>query len=167
MNSGKVRAVKCKASSSKSLIQSSMTGVIIISAGSRPWDNWVRGGGGGGGGAPQTLAGLPKKFLPPFGPQFGLKIRGWGRAGPRTPPLDPPLIIKICDPSCHRGSSSSVMRSRTRKVASSILTWNSEFFWAFLCLSLNYSVEKHRVYLCTKEKMMSLLWSLFSGNFVN
>lgn len=85
----------------------------------------------------------------------------------RVPPMDPPLIIKNFDPSCHRGSSSSVIRSRTGKVVSSILTWSLEVFWAFLCLSLNYSVEKHRVYLCTKEKMMSLLWSLFSGNFVH
>ena len=39
-----------------------------------------------GGGEPS----LPKKFCRPFGPQFGLKIRGEGR-GPRAPPLDPPL----------------------------------------------------------------------------
>ena len=32
----------------------------------------------------------PKKFFGPFGPQFGLKIRGGG-ADPRAPPLDPAL----------------------------------------------------------------------------
>ena len=37
---------------------------------------------GGGGG-------LKKTFLGPFGPRFGLNIRG-GRA-PRAPPLDPPM----------------------------------------------------------------------------
>ena len=31
-----------------------------------------------------------KNFFWPFWPQFGLQIRGWGRA-PRAPPLDPPL----------------------------------------------------------------------------
>ena len=43
---------------------------------SRPLDK-------GGGGEPS----LPKKFCRPFGPQFGLKIRGEGR-GPWAPPLD-------------------------------------------------------------------------------
>ena len=33
--------------------------------------------------------GLQKNFFP-VGPQFGLKVRGGG-AGPRAPPLDPPL----------------------------------------------------------------------------
>ena len=32
-----------------------------------------------------------KNFFPPFGPHFGLKIRGGGRA-PQAPPLDPPLL---------------------------------------------------------------------------
>ena len=35
--------------------------------------------------------GLKKKFFRPFGPQFGLKIRG-GRA-PRAPTLDVPLNV--------------------------------------------------------------------------
>ena len=43
---------------------------------SRPWDK--------GKARPQ------KNFFRPFGPQFGLKIRG-GRVAPRAPPLDPPL----------------------------------------------------------------------------
>ena len=47
----------------------------ICSAGSRPWD---KGGEG------------KKTFFRPFGPHFGIKIRG-GRAL-RAPPLDPPLI---------------------------------------------------------------------------
>ena len=38
--------------------------------------------------------GLQKKFFPPFGPQFGLKIRG----GP--PPLDPPLPLLQTTTSC-------------------------------------------------------------------
>ena len=50
-------------------------------------------------GAPviQTLrkgaARSPKEFFRPFGPQFGLKIRGGGKGGraPWAPPLDPPL----------------------------------------------------------------------------
>ena len=65
------------------------------SAGSRPWDmeeGWgghtdpvISGGGGGSGGG-----GVSKLFFRPFGPYFGLKIRG-GRA-PRAPPLDPPMF---------------------------------------------------------------------------
>ena len=38
--------------------------------------------------------GLKKYFFQSLGPQFGLKIRGWGGGGgrpPRTSPLDPPL----------------------------------------------------------------------------
>ena len=42
-------------------------GIRGVGRSSRPLDN----GGGGGGGA-----GLQKKFFRPFGPQFGLKIRG-------------------------------------------------------------------------------------------
>ena len=49
---------------------------------------------GGERGSHQTLRkggpGLQKNFLEPFGPQFGLKIRGGGWA-PQAPPLDPPL----------------------------------------------------------------------------
>ena len=43
---------------------------------SRPWD---KGGGS-----------LQKKYFRPFGPQFGLKIRG--AQVTRVPPLDPPLL---------------------------------------------------------------------------
>ena len=75
--------------------------VEINSGGSRPSDNGEpshphpekkKGGGGGG---------LKKIFFQPFGPQFGLKIRGWGVGGgggggggqaPWAPPLDLPLI---------------------------------------------------------------------------
>ena len=35
----------------------------------------------------------PIKVFRPFGPQFGLKIRG-GRA-PRSPPLDPPPLLEV------------------------------------------------------------------------
>ena len=39
-------------------------------------------------------AGLQKCFFQPFGPHFGLKIRGGGRV-PRASPLDPPLYHDI------------------------------------------------------------------------
>ena len=42
----------------------------------RPWDK---------------VGAVSKNFFRPFGPQFGLKIRG--RAGPGAPPLDPPLYL--------------------------------------------------------------------------
>jgi len=44
--------------------------ILLCSAGSRPLDGW-----GGD-------SGLPKNFFWPFGPQFGLKIRGEGGGGP-------------------------------------------------------------------------------------
>ena len=47
---------------------------------------------GQGGGPPDPDPGLQKVFFRPFGPQFGLKIRGGARA-PRAPPLDPPLVL--------------------------------------------------------------------------
>ena len=56
-----------------------------FSAASRPWDKC------GGGGGIQTLRYVggqsPKHFFRPFGPQFGLKMRG-GRASPLNPPLN-------------------------------------------------------------------------------
>ena len=64
------------------------------SGGSRPSDN----GGGGGGERGGALGGndhpdremrgaaVSKKFFRPFGPQFGLKIRGAGAGGPGTSP---------------------------------------------------------------------------------
>ena len=51
---------------------------LVHSAGFRPWDV---GGGGGGGGERRSGAGLQKKYFWPFGPQFGLKIRGGGHLG--------------------------------------------------------------------------------------
>ena len=46
------------------------------------------GGGGSGGGHPPI-------FFRPFGPQFGLKIRGLPAPPPfRSLPLDPPLLSK-------------------------------------------------------------------------
>ena len=47
-------------------------------------------GGGGQSSDPDIRGGpvLQKKFFRPFGPQFGLKMSGRGRA----PPLDPPLL---------------------------------------------------------------------------
>ena len=55
---------------------------VSTSGGSRPSDN---GGGGGGGGRdpdPEIrgggVGGLHKQFFRPFGPQFGLKLRGGG-----------------------------------------------------------------------------------------
>ena len=50
----------------------------------------VRGGGGHPDPEIRGMPGLKKIFFRPFAPQFGLKIRG---AGPRAPPLDPPLIL--------------------------------------------------------------------------
>ena len=49
-----------------------------------------------------------KNFFRPFGPQVGLKIRwgGGGGPGPRTPPLDPPLIYP------HVRESKTVLVSR-------------------------------------------------------
>ena len=47
-------------------------------------DPEVSGWGGGG------FAVSKKKFVRPFGPQFGLKIKGGGRVAPT---LDPPLYI--------------------------------------------------------------------------
>ena len=44
----------------------------------------IRGGGEGGG--------SPKNFFQPFGPHFGWKIRGVGRAL-QAPALDPPLLL--------------------------------------------------------------------------
>ena len=41
----------------------------------------ARGWGGGGGGW-ALIAGLQKNFFGPFGPQFGLKIRGDGHQDP-------------------------------------------------------------------------------------
>ena len=58
-------------------------------------DRHIRGGGGGP--VIQTLrkrgARSLKKFFLPFGPQFGVKVRGGRGPGPPTPPLDPPLIL--------------------------------------------------------------------------
>ena len=55
---------------------------VSTSGGSRPSDN---GGGGGGGRDPDPeirggggVGGLHKQFFRPFGPQFGLKLRGGG-----------------------------------------------------------------------------------------
>ena len=65
--------------------------VEINSDGSRPSDKGEPGhpdpekkvGGGGS----------QKNFFQPFGPQFGLKIRGWGgERSPWNPPMDLPLI---------------------------------------------------------------------------
>ena len=47
---------------------------LVHSAGFRPWDGGARGGGGGR--ERRWGAGLQKKYFWPFGPQFGLKIRG-------------------------------------------------------------------------------------------
>ena len=67
--------------------------LVRYSGGSRPSD---KGGGVGGGKrssrpSDKGVPGLRKKFVfRPFGPQFGLKIKGGNRA-PRASPLDPPL----------------------------------------------------------------------------
>ena len=52
---------------------------------------WGRGGGGRGWAShpdPEIRGvggGLKKHFFPPFGPQFGLKIKGEGALGPHCP----------------------------------------------------------------------------------
>ena len=62
-------------------------------------DLQIRGGGGGGagGGHPdheiRGWPGLKKFFFRPFGPHFGLKIKG--DPGPPGPPLDPPLKYNL------------------------------------------------------------------------
>ena len=53
---------------------------------------WGGGVGGRGGHPEPEIRGSPvskKIFLGPFGPQFGLKIEGWGA------PLDPPLHMSV------------------------------------------------------------------------
>ena len=54
---------------------------------SRPSD---KGGGERGGDPDPEIGGGLKKFFPPFGPHFGLKVRGVGPPGPSPdPPLTP------------------------------------------------------------------------------
>ena len=55
----------------------------------------------------KNLLSLSKNFFLPFGPQFGLKIRGRGPPPPRAPPLELPLLwTGISSPSqCWRGGS--------------------------------------------------------------
>ena len=52
---------------------------------------------GGGGARPLDKGGWPQKtFIQPFGPQFGLKMRGGGGGvGGRVPPQDPPLRLQV------------------------------------------------------------------------
>ena len=57
-------------------------------------DLQIRGGGGVGGGGEKRRAQSQKKLFRPFGPQFGLKIRGWG-AGPLGP--SPGSATGICN----------------------------------------------------------------------
>ena len=51
-------------------------------------DIQIRGGGGHPHPEIRGMPGLKKNLFRPFGPQFGLEIRG---RAPRIPPLDPPL----------------------------------------------------------------------------
>ena len=58
-------------------------------------DLQVRGGGEGGGHPDHEIRGWPglkKIFFWPFGPHFGLKIRG---GGPPGPSLDPPVKYNL------------------------------------------------------------------------
>ena len=53
-----------------------------------------RGGGGGGGHPDPEIGGGGWAVFKKLGKNFGRKIR-WGRgAGPRAPPLDPPLLFQ-------------------------------------------------------------------------
>ena len=56
-------------------------------------DPEIMGRGGGGGG--KRGACLQKKFFQPFGPQFGLTIKGGGGPPGPSPPLDLPLHLSI------------------------------------------------------------------------
>ena len=50
--------------------------------------------GGSGHPDPEIRGGPISIFFRPFGPQFGVKVRG---AGPLAPPLDPPLLTNEID----------------------------------------------------------------------
>ena len=61
----------------------------MFKSGSRPSD---KGGGGGGTGPPEGMDLGSKKVFRPFGPQFGLNVRGGGVGRPPwAPSLDLPL----------------------------------------------------------------------------
>ena len=84
-------------------------------------DNQIRGGGRSSRPCDKGDAGSQKKktIFRPFGPQFGLNIRG---RAPRIPPLYPPLRVvalgcvstKIEPVSCHKAEN--VPRGQTRKM---------------------------------------------------
>ena len=89
---------------------------LVISAGSSPWDRGVviqtlRWGGGGGGGSLQ-------KFSSALRASVGLKLRR--RPGPpRTPSLDPPLVIS---PIVGTGIRQTVKRNQDRAQSDPWLT---------------------------------------------
>ena len=64
----------------------------ITSGGCRSSDKGRRVGDGHPNPEKRVEGRLEKTFFRPFGPQFGLKMRGGGGWIPRAPPLDPPLI---------------------------------------------------------------------------
>ena len=64
----------------------------ITSGGCRSSDKGRRVGDGHPNPEKRVEGRLKKTFFRPFGPQFGLKMRGGGGGVPRAPPLDPPLI---------------------------------------------------------------------------
>ena len=57
---------------------------------SSPLDKWGVGGGGS-----------PKKFLQPFGPQFGLKMKGGGGAPPPGPSPGPHSDVALLAKRTH------------------------------------------------------------------
>ena len=59
----------------------------VYSGRSRPSDN-------------ERGMGLPKISFRPFGPQFGLKIRGEAAPPPRGPPMELPLVYNRCITRC-------------------------------------------------------------------
>ena len=76
----------------------------------------------------------------PFGPQFGPKIRWWGRA-PRSPPLNPPLLFKLE----YFGNKKRDSGNRCQKV------WDEFFFFFFAKKDLVFPDAEHRP-LCTQRR---------------
>ena len=96
-----------------------------FSAASRPWDK----GGGGGHPDPEICRGQsPKHFFRPFGPQFGLKMRGAPGLSPRSAAeFDWLKRLKrwLCS---HLGSRHSTRVRCSRRVQGDIWVWTDRFF---------------------------------------
>ena len=128
------------------------------------------GGGDGRGGHPNHEitrgAGIQKKrFFRPFGPQFGLKIRGNG-----TPPLDPPLdwftVTRICErwrkfivyePITNESSSRAGVRMLRGELAGFSLVYDiwkllvTRIFWGFSLENLTSQTTQLHVNNCYRS----------------